>query len=204
MPSETTASLLDRHRSGDTVAYTHLVVAHQGILLRLARGLLGPGSGYEDVVQEAFLRLAQKPPEIPEDVLGDADVERAHLLSWLSRVTRNLCMDTIRTETRRRRREKSVARPEVNSGGLSEVEAGDTRAAVERSLGRLPADQRDVLVLRLLGEKSYREISAITGKKVGTVGWLVSMGLKALCSELGPLLGSDTGLGPGLVSGELS
>ena len=58
--------------------------------------------------------------------------------------------------------------------------------------------------LRLLGEKSYREISEITGKKVGTVGWLVSVGLKALCVELGPLLGGESGLGLGLAQGELS
>ena len=79
------------------------------------------------------------------------------------------------------------------------MEADDTRAAVEQSLGRLPQDQCEVLVLRLLGEKSYREIAEITGKKIGTVGWLVSVGLKALGAELTPLLvGSPPGgTGPG-------
>ena len=56
--------------------------------------------------------------------------------------------------------------------------------------------------------KSYKEIASITGKKIGTVGWLVSKGLKALSSELAPLLGaapdrdvSGSGLTP--IRGEL-
>ena len=110
MPFDSPSVLLERHCSGDPTAFVALVKGHQGELLRLARGVLGRGSAYEDVVQEAFMRLAQSPPTIPELALGDADVERAHLSSWLHKVTRNLCMDVIRSETRRRRRERSGRR----------------------------------------------------------------------------------------------
>ena len=75
-------------------------------------------------------------------------------------------MDTMRSETRRRSREEAVAAGERTPGGQADVEAGDTRAAVERSLEELPPDQREVLVLRLLGERSYREIAEVTGRNV--------------------------------------
>ena len=42
-------------------------------------------------------------------------------------------------------------------------------------------------MLRLFDEKSYAEIAEITGRKVGTVGWLISVGMKALAEELAPL-----------------
>jgi RNA polymerase sigma-70 factor (ECF subfamily) len=164
------------------------VELHQGALLRHARALLGPGSLYEDAVQEVFLKLAQSPPEIPEEAAGDPRLERLHFLSWLHRVTRNCCMDTMRSEKRRKRREGDVAAPEAEEGGLSTVDARDTRAAVEREIGRLPVEQREVLVLRLLSERSYKEIAEITGKPIGTVGWLVSVGLKALAQALSPVL----------------
>ena len=183
-------TLLDRWRSGDAAAFAALVERYQAPLLRYARGVLGRGGGHEDAVQEALLRLAQSPPELPSDVRGDADGERAQLSGWLHTVTRNLCMDTMRAETRRRHRESDVA-PEptqATDGGIGTVEADDTREAVQRSLDRLPQDQREVLVLRLLGDKSYAEIAAITGRKVGTVGWLISVGMKALSKELAPLL----------------
>lgn len=186
------AQLLERYRAGHTDAFEALVRRHQGPLLRHALGLLGAGPA-EDVVQEAFLRLAQQTPDLPEEVVGDARAERAALASWLHKVTRNLCMDLLRSESRRKRREHEVAPGEAAGGGFERVELSDTRDAVSRSLERLPEDQREVLVLRLLGEKSYKEIAAITGKKIGTVGWLVSVGLKALASELAPLLGGAPG-----------
>ena len=183
--------LLRAFQSGDASAFTGIVELHQGALLRHARALLGPGSLYEDVVQEVFLRLAQSPPEIPEEADGDPRLERVHLLSWLHRVTRNCCMDTMRAEKRRRRRENEVASREASEGGLSSVEERDTRAAVEREIGRLPLEQREVLVLRLLAERSYKEIAEITGRPIGTVGWLVSLGLKALSQGLAPVLAAE-------------
>lgn len=180
--------LLRRHHKGDASAFAELVKRHEGCLLQHARAILGAGSSYEDAVQEALLKLAQSPPSIPPEVDGDPRLERAHLLSWLHKVTRNNCMDVIRSETRRNRREHDAARHEGTDGEMSRVEEHDTRAIVKRELEKLPADQREVLVLRLLGERSYKEISEITGKKVGTVGWLVSIGLKALGDQLQPLL----------------
>lgn len=189
MAPGTDGQLLAAARRGDTKAFEALVRRHESALLRHARALVGEPAYAEDVVQEVFLRLAQKPPELSRDVLGDAERERAHLLSWLHRVTRNCCMDALRTDTRRKVREERVAaRDEAVDGGLSTVDARDTRAAVERGLEKLPQDQHEVLVLRLLGGRSYREIAEITGKKIGTVGWLVSEGLKALSRDLAPLI----------------
>lgn len=205
--------LLERYREGDTQAFAELVRRHQGPLLRHARALVGAGSSYEDVVQEAFLKLAWSPPELRAVPETDGR-QHAQLSSWLHKVTRNLCMDVMRSEARRKRREEAVAAQEASAGGLDTVEAADTRAAVEVTLARLPVDQREVLVLRLLGEKSYREIAEVTGKKVGTVGWLVSVGLKALSEELMPLLEGrssrsvnetrEPGMGFGMVQGEPS
>ena len=189
MTSPTDGQLLGAFRAGDTSAFTELVNRHQATLLRHARALLGPGSSYEDVVQEVFLKLAQSPPELTTEADGEGR-ERVQLLSWLHKVTRNACMDTVRAEKRRKRREEDVAASEGHHGGIAAIDARDTRARVERELERLPIDQREVLVLRLLGERSYKEIAEITGKKIGTVGWLVSEGLKTLSRELSPLFES--------------
>jgi len=194
-------ALLQAWRSGDQAAFGHLVARHEAALLRHARALLGRDGAVEDAVQEAFLKLARTPPELTEGAADGSEPdgrEHALLAAWLHRVTRNLCMDALRTDTRRRAREERVAPPEALPPDPA-VDAADTRAAVERSLERLPADQREVLVLRLLAERSYREIATITGRKIGTVGWLVSTGLKALARELAPLLGMAAGVTNGVV-----
>src|SRR5258705_554277 len=168
--------LLRAFQGGDATAFTELVNLHQAALLGHARALLGPGSLYEDVVRAVFLKLAPEPAELPSELEGDPRLERVHLLSWLHKVTRNGCMDTMRGEKRRRRREREVAAEESHGGGMGSVDERDTREAVEREIGKLPVEQREVLVLRLLGERSYKEIAEITGRPVGTVGWLVSIG----------------------------
>jgi len=174
---------------GDSGAFETLVARHERALLRHARALLGDWKAGEDVVQEVFLRFAQRPPTLSADVQGDPRAETAVLSSWLHQVLRNLCMDAKRSEKRRRRREEEAAASEATSGGMESVDAADTKAAVERGLLRLPEEQREVLVLRLFDEKSYAEIATITGRKVGTVGWLISIGMKALAAELAPLVG---------------
>jgi RNA polymerase sigma-70 factor, ECF subfamily len=179
--------LLAAWSRGDASAFEALVARHERALLRHARALLGDWRSGEDVVQEVFLRLARRPPRLDPDVQEDARRATAVLTSWLHQVTRNLCMDTKRSEKRRRRREEEASAREGNGGGHDTVEEADTRAAVERGLCRLPQDQREVLVLRLFDEKSYAEIAEITGRKIGTVGWLISVGMKALAAELAPL-----------------
>lgn len=187
--------LSDWRERRDPAAFSALVHRHQDALLRQARGLLGTGSTYEDVVQEVFLKLAHEELRLTAEASGDPDAERRQLLGWLHTVTRNACMDAIRSETRRKRRERDAALPDRAEGGLRRVDAEDTRSVVERELQKLPVDQRDVLVLRLLADRSYREIAEITGKKVGTVGWLISEGLKRLAEQLAPVLAMEGGRG---------
>src|SRR5688572_11402777 len=186
--------LLAAWSRGETGAFEALVARHERALLRHARALLGDWRAGEDVVQEVLLRLAQRPPSLETSVRGDPRAESAVVSAWLHQVLRNLCMDTQRSEQRRRRREEAAAARDESSGGLDTIEAADTKAAVLRGLLRLPQDQREVLVLRLFDEKSYGGIATITGRKVGTVGWLISVGMKALAAELAPLVG---GPGPG-------
>lgn len=188
MTHATDGQLLLAFQDGDRAAFAALVDRHQAALLRHARSLLGAGRAEEDVVQEVFLQLAQTPPVLPPEVVGSANLERAHLCSWLHKVTRNACMDTQRSEQRRLKRERQAANAERHEGGLAHVEQEDTRAWVERELERLPVDQREVLALRLLSERSYKEIAEITGRNIGTVGWMVSVGLKELSVRLEPLL----------------
>jgi len=188
MEEQTDGTLLAAWSRGDAEAFTALVRRHEGPILRYARALLGDWRGGEDVVQEVFLRLSQKPPTLPPGAIGDAEAQRSLLSGWLYQVARNLCMDTRRSENRRRYREATVAVKESTGGGIDIVEERDTWAAVERGLSKLPVEQREVLALRLFSEKSYREIATLTGRKVGTIGWMISVGLKTLAGDLAPLL----------------
>ena len=83
MNGPTDGALLGALERGETSAFTELVARHQASLLRHARALLGQGGGHEDAVQDAFLKLLERPPELPPEVRGDRERERAVLASWL-------------------------------------------------------------------------------------------------------------------------
>lgn len=195
MTDRTDSELLAAWRAGDATAFPDLVRRYQAPLLRHARGLLGAGSSYEDVVQEVFLKLARDgTPDLGLRSDESESGERTRqLAAWLHTVTRNACMDIIRADQRRKHREREVAPLEATTGGQREIDARDTKAMVEQALAKLPVDQREVLVLRLFAERSYREIAEVTGRKVGTVGWLISEGLKTLSGKLAPLVQAETG-----------
>ncbi|MEM8713744.1 MAG: RNA polymerase sigma factor [Planctomycetota bacterium] len=189
-PETLEIELLRAHRRGEVTAFTQLVELFQGALLRHARTLFMGRSGAgaaDDAVQEVFLTLARNPPDPDDPSFGSS----LRLGAWLHRVTRNQCLDMLRSDTRRRDREVDASSQEDHvpeDPALAAVDARDTRSAVERTLERLPDDQREAVTLRLLEERSYAEIASITGRKVGTVGWLISQGMKVLAAELSPLL----------------
>ena len=188
MKDHSDAVLLQTYLAGDADAFAAIVARYEGALLAYARFLPCGAEQAEDVVQEVFLRLARTPPELPPGREDSGDSSRSRLAPWLFKVTRNCAMDQLRTETRRRVRERTAAAAEAAAGGQESVDARDTRRAVEHGLSRLQQDQREVLVLRLLDDRSYREIAEITGKKTGTVAWLISEGLRTLSRSLSPVL----------------
>jgi len=110
----------------------------------------------EDLVQEVFLRLMSQ-RRAPE-----------HLRGWLFRSVRNAVVSRWRRRTRRARRERQAAenhRAWFETAGAS----SDATDAVQSALAALPEAQREVVVLRLWGKLTLREISDIVGRPISTL-----------------------------------
>jgi len=170
-------------RSGDAAALGVFVCRYQASLVRFADRFLGDPEAAQDVVQETFLQVARR----PDRLLG---VESCH--NWLLRVARNIGVSRIRREVRARRhaeafRERAQAEAEANarsSGAAAALEAEETRRAVREAIDRLYPRYREVLLLKIQEEKSYREIAEITGLSVTNVGYLLHRAMKALATSL--------------------
>src|SRR5215212_5986892 len=90
--------------------------------------------GGEDVVQDAFVQLAQQSqaPERP--------------LPWLYRVVRNAALAAARSQARRDRREGQVGAGEAWYAAADDRIDADEAA---RRLAELPLDQREAVVARI-------------------------------------------------------
>jgi RNA polymerase sigma-70 factor (ECF subfamily) len=125
--------------------------------------------GGEDVVQDAFVKLAQQrnAPEQP--------------VAWLYTVVRNLVRMASRSTGRRRQRETRASSPEA---WFSTVDDRlDARRAAE-VLGELPLDQREVIVARLWGGLTFEEIARLVGCSLPTAHRRYQAGLTELHERL--------------------
>ncbi len=125
----------------------------------------------EDVVQDAFLKLvALHPP--PRDAVA-----------WLYRVVRNGAIDAGKADLRRKRRESATVRP--GRWFVEPVVDGLDAEAAVAALGRLPVEEREVIVARLWGGLSFEQIAVAAGCSASTAFRRFSAGIDALRQELG-------------------
>ena len=186
-------------------------------LVPLAERLLGDRAEAEDVVQEAFLRLArsgQSERTTPDPARHDAgdhgpllDRPNEVVGAWLRRVVLNLGVNRLRD---RRRADARLLRATRLDGALNPERSPDdddspphallraeVRDEVRAALAALPERQRACLLLRHAGH-SYAEIAATLGIAIGSVGVYLARGERAFRAAYqadAPDTGPDTARG---------
>ena len=104
--------------------------------------------------------------------------------SWMYRIMRNCWIDEARSRTRRGQTFVGAEQGmEVGTSGGQEASA--ELQDIGRALSRLPAEQREAVVLVMVEGYSYKEAAEIVGCPVGTLNSRLVRGRDALLSQLG-------------------
>lgn len=101
--------------------------------------------------------------------------------AWLIRIAANAIVD----RSTRAAREVSGSAQSPQPSVQPDLEAAEHRARLFRLVGRLPADQRQVIVQRFIEQKSVRDIAHRLGKTEGAVKQLQFRALQSLRTRLG-------------------
>jgi RNA polymerase sigma-70 factor (sigma-E family) len=135
-----------------------LYACHGPEALRLAYLLTGDREVSEDLVQEAFIKVAGR-------LTG---LRNADSFWWYLRRT---VVNLANSYQRHRRVERAYARGLISSAAVSGVGSPDmaTRQAVREAIARLPARQRAVVVLRYYEDLTDRQIASVLGWPLGSV-----------------------------------
>ncbi len=129
-------------------AFAELVRRHVNLVYSTAARLAGEPHLAEDVAQAVFLQLARK--------AGTVRNGRA-LGSWLYRVTRAATVDALRSEQRRRIREReAMSRAEQSTDGGAAWSS--VSPLLDEAMRRLKPAEVDAVVLRFFEGKSLREV----------------------------------------------
>lgn len=187
----TDEELLARYRRGDDAAFRVLVKRHQRGIFNFALRQVHVPSTAEDIVQDVFVRVVQN--------IGTFKDE-ARFTTWAYTIARNLCIDHLRKRVHRRHPSldaPSEGSPDGADGPtLGEKVAGSGAGADRQVIGKqlqthitaavekLPEDQREVFLMRQVGELAFKEIADIVGVSENTVKSRMRYALERLQAAL--------------------
>ena len=170
---------------GDVNAFEVLVKEYEKNVYNLALRMTGNSEDAADMSQEAFIKAYNS----LSSFRGDSKFS-----VWLYRIVSNVCLDYLRSRTRKPTVSLST---ENDDGEEIELDIADetqspeflfdrrlTRDAVRRGLAALPPDHREILLLREIQGLSYEEIAEALELEAGTVKSRIFRARKKLCSFL--------------------
>ena len=185
MTREREAAIINAVLDGDVNAYEILVKEYEKNVYNLALRMTGNSEDAYDMSQEAFIKAYNS----LSSFRGDSKFS-----VWLYRIVSNVCLDFIRSRSRKATVSLSV---ENDEGEETELDIADeasspqtlldrslTRDAVRRGLQALPPDHREILLLREIQGLSYDEIAETLNLEVGTVKSRIFRARKKLCAFL--------------------
>ncbi len=161
-PGRPDAELVLLAQKGDHAAYGALVRRHQDRIFRHLLNLTGSREEALELAQETFIKAWEALPAWRPD---------AQFHTWAYRIASNAALDVLR----RRQVVQFVAleedydAPADQPGPQAQLEARQALRGLDAALARLPADQREIVLLREVEGLSYDELSETLGIDPGTV-----------------------------------
>ncbi len=162
--------LVKKAKGGDEKAYKKLVDKYERALYFHILKMVKDREQVEDLVQEAFVKAF--------DNLNTYSTNYA-FSTWLYRIATNNTIDYLR---KKKLNTLSIDKPMKTKDGEMEMQLPDESASTDRDIIKkqrkkivqnaiddLPKKYRKVIQLRHMEEKSYKEISNILDKPLGTV-----------------------------------
>ncbi len=161
--------------AGDDRAAEVFVQRHERRVFGIALAITADRVTAEDVAQEAFVRAWRHAAVF--------DPLRASAISWLSTITRNLAIDTLRL-----RRATPIdpddtvwfVTEDARTGPAAQAEHVDAMDRVRAALKDLPVEQRRALVRSAFYGQSATEIAEVEDIPVGTAKSRIRLGLSRL------------------------
>jgi len=138
------------------------------VLYRYALMVLADPAAAADAVHTIFVALLRRraPPDSEEQ--------------YLRRAVRNECFSALR----RRRRDVLAGATPILEAVEANRDCPDERLALERALRELPAEQREVVHLKVFEGMTFQEIAGLTGESINTVASRYRYAIEKLRAQL--------------------
>ena len=132
--------------------------------------LTGDRDVSDDLLSELFVKL----------VKNISSFKNGSFNSWLFKIASNVFHDYLRARQRQKKAldaKRSIEETKVSSDSGSNNDISDD---LQRQLGKLDADTRQLIMLRFYSQASFKELAAMRAESIGTTLSKVHRGLKKL------------------------
>jgi RNA polymerase sigma-70 factor (ECF subfamily) len=167
--------LLERLAANDASALDALLARYWSPLTMFVARMTGSPEAAEDAVQETFCRLWER--------RGSWRVEGS-VGGLLFRLARNIAISEHRHLQAEGRAAAAATDGVPRHHELPELPDDELRAALERAIASLPPRRREVFLLRVVHDLSYKEIATIMGTAPQTVANQLSHALASLRQQI--------------------
>jgi len=181
MVNSTDSEAIERYRQGDAEALSELVECYRrplfGFILRMTR----KNEDAEDIFQEVWLKAIHNLPRYRDN----------RFLSWLFRIAHNLVIDRVR----RRKPEVYMDDEDTterlayhasqeNHSPVAALQEQDMHGRIRTAVGLLPANQREVFLMRMEADLPFKDIARIQKTSINTALARMSYALDKLRKTL--------------------
>ncbi len=121
----------------------------------------------EDVMQETYITMLEK---------INSYNPRYKFINWLLTIARNKAIDMYRT----RDKDWLIDASENTDIFSSHESSIEKRLEVEDYLSHLNAEQKQIVLLKVVGELTHKDIAYLLNKPLGTITWMYSEAIKIM------------------------
>ncbi len=169
------SAIIERCQRGEMQHFGLLYDAYIGKIYRFVYYKTMHRESAEDLTSQTFFKALEAMPSF--------DLRKGSFSSWLYRIARNNVIDFYRTN-RNIDDIDSVYGLSATTDTAADLDVAQLLAEVRTYLESLKPEQREIVMLRLWDQLSYREISEITGKSIGNCKMTFSRTLARLRAVL--------------------
>ena len=167
MPEINLKALFDRIQKGDKEAFVMVYQELKQPVYTICCRITQSKETAEDITHDVFVKLYLSPP----------DPSVKNVRAWIFQIARNLSIDALRKKT-------GIA---VQAGEMATTDICEhihLQLDIERALGKLPLDEREILTLHLNAALNFKEISHIVNLSLPAAYRKYCKALKRMQAEL--------------------
>lgn len=168
-------ALVQSAQAGDSLAFSKLYDKYFNKIYKFIYYKVSHRETCEDLTSLTFTKALEK--------LNSFKINKAHFSAWLYQIARHTVIDHYRTQ---KTYQDIDQQQELATNQTMDIDLDNKEKlqAVAKHLDKLPAEQKEIIIMRVWQQMSYAEISQSLNKSEASCKMSFSRGLKKLRSSI--------------------